>query len=207
MKKLVLLLCILSTHSVLAASVTVEQFNLDFLMDTSEYEVDFELTMACRYEKFVISDSSEYEYTYKKVPLKITKKKLDRNTSRVRVSNTRDQKLVLKGMFKSNKECQTYLEFFFKSKKYSVGWANQFDRPIRLGVFEHSRLAEYKTFDINALRDTFENKLVSFIYKPVSSQVNVRLGFDNLPSRGMSSYLSMSTAIDKNTNMPYRLKK
>lgn len=207
MKKLILLFGLLLSQSIFAASVTVEKFNLEFLLDTSEYELDFELTMACRYEKFVFSDSSQYSYTYKTVPLKITKKKLSSDTSLIRVSNPRDQKLVLNGMFKSGKQCQTYMNFFFKSKKYATGWANRLDRPIRLGVFEHSRLEEYKTFDIDSLRDTFENKKVSFFFKPVSSQVNVRLAFDDLPTRGMSTYLSTSTAKDKKTNMPFRLKK
>ena len=207
MKKLIVFISILFSQSIFSANVTVEKFNLEFLLDTTEYELDFELRMACRYEKFVISDSSQYDYIYKTVPLKITKKKLSSDTSLIRVSNLRDQKLVLKGMFKSNKECQTYLSFFFKSKKYSIGWANRFDKPIRLGVFEHSRLAEYKTFDIDNLRDIFENKKVSFIFRPVRSHVNIRLGFDDQPTRGMSSYLMMSSAIDKTTNMPFRLQK
>jgi len=207
MKTALVLLFLALSSSSLAASVTVRAFDLNFTMDTKAYELDIELEMACRYEKFVFSDSSEYEYTYKKVPLKITKRKVAGSLSEITVSNLKTRKHTMTGMFKSNKECQTYLNFFVKDKRYAVGWAGQFDRPIRLGIFEHSRLAEDKYFDIDKLRDQVEDKKVSFNYKPVGRQVNVRLAFDDISTTGMSTYLSQSVAADQKTGMPYLLQK
>jgi hypothetical protein len=208
MKKYILMALFVLSSTAMAgsASVRVEKFDLEFYMDTSKYELDFELEMACRYEKFVISDSSEYEYIYKDVPLTIKKKRVSSKKSLITVSNKENRELKIGGFFRSNKGCQTYLNFFIKSKKYSIGWANQFNRPIRLGHFVHSRVEYRKTFDIAALKNIFEDKEVSFNYKPVRSQVNVRLAFDGVSTTGMSSYLFTSTAIDSETDMPYVLR-
>lgn len=207
MKNLLLLICLFGCFNLSAATIRVNQFDLDFYLDTTAYEIDFELEMACRYEKFVISDSAQYEYIYKNVPLVIKSKKITSSKSLITVSNKNDEILKMGGLFRSNKGCQTYLHFFFKSKKYSIGWANQFDRPIRLGHFEHSRVEEHQVFDISKLKNIFEDKEVSFIFRPVRSQVNVRLGLDSVPTTGMSTYLSTTTAIDSKTSMPFALKK
>ena len=207
MKLSIYIVALLCTFSIQAASVTVDKFDLEFYLDETKYELDFSLEMACRYEKFVISDSSEYEYFTKKVPLKVTSKKITRNESLITVSNKSRAFLKLDGIFRSNKQCQTYLNFFIKSKIYSIGWADLYHRPIRLGVFEHSRLEDYKTFDINALKDIFENKKVSFNYKESSRQFNVRLAFDDISTTGMSTYLSSSVAKDPKTGKPFKLKK
>lgn len=206
MKTSLLVLIFLSSFNLYAATVTVEPFELEFTMNTKAYELDFELTMACRYEKLVWSDSSQYNYKYKEVPLKIKTKKISNNESIIIVSNKSRQTLSETGYFRSNKGCQTYLNFFVKDKLYSIGWANQFHRPIRLGVFEHSRVEVNSVFDINKLKDIFENKKVHFNYKYVGRQVNVRLAFDGVSTTGMSTYLSQSVAGNSETEMPYPLK-
>jgi hypothetical protein len=208
MKFSLLFLLFIYSASSSAASVTINSFNLDFTMDTDAYELDFSLEMACRYEKFVISDSSQYEYIYEKVPLKITATKIAGSSlSAITVSNTQKRKLKISGYFKSGKECQTYLQFFVKDKIYATGWANQFSRPIRLGHFDHSRLAEEKTFNFNKLNDYMGNKKISFNYKATGRQINVRFAFDDVSTTSMSSYLSRSTAEDPKTGMPYLLQK
>ncbi|WP_127714354.1 hypothetical protein [Halobacteriovorax sp. HLS] len=207
MKLLSLILVFILSIATQAASVTVEKFDLDFYLDETKYEIDFSLEMACRYEKFVISDSSEYEYITREVPLTIKKKKITNTETLVTISNKNKAFLKLDGIFRSNKQCQTYLNFFIKSKIYSIGWANQYHRPIRLGVFEHSRLEAYKVFDIDALKDIFEDKKVSFNYKESSVQFNVRLAFDGVSTTGTSTYLSTSVAKDPKTSRPYKLKK
>ncbi|OUR95518.1 hypothetical protein A9Q84_16935 [Halobacteriovorax marinus] len=206
MKISVLLLALFLSFSTFSASITVEPFDLEFNMDTNAYELDFELEMACRYEKFVFSDSSQYSYTYKKVPLKITKKKISRNLSRVTVSNTSKRRLDLTGFYRSNKQCQTYLNFFVKDKIYSQGRTNSFDVPIRLGVFEHSRLADHKVFDFEKLEEVFQNKKVSFNYKYNGRRMYVRLAFDDISTTGMSTYLSTGASANPETKMPYLLK-
>jgi hypothetical protein len=208
MKLLLLLLLSITSTASLAASITVNPFDLKFTMNTDAYELDFSLEMACRYEKFVISDSAQYEYIYEKVPLQITVKNIaGSEESQITVSNSQKRKLKLSGYFKSGKECQTYLHFFVNDKIYASGWANRLDRPIRLGHFEHSRLAEEKIFDFNKLNDYMGNKKISFNYRSTGRQVNIRFAFDDVSTTGMSSYLSQSAAENPETQMPYRLQK
>lgn len=205
MKILTTLLCTFMTSLSFAASVTVPAFDIDFHLDKDAYQIDFELEMACRYEKFVISDSAQFEYTYKKVPLTIKFLETQNGLTRVRLENQSEQKHKLTGFFKSNKQCQTYMNFFLIDRKYATGWANQMDRPIRLGIFEHSRLQEEKTFDVQKLKNLIEEKKLSFNYKDVGSQINVKFAFDDIPSRSMSTYMGRSTARNPETQMPYPL--
>ena len=162
--------------------------------------------MACRYEKFVIGDSSEYEYIYEEVPLKIKTKTLTDNTELVTLSNESNRVLKLDGWFKSGKECQTLQNFFLKSKLYSIGWANQFNRPIRLGLFEHSRLEEFKVYDVPGLKDLINNKSLGFTYKPSYNQVNIRFTIDGIPLLDMSTYLRTSAYMNPGTQMPWPLR-
>ncbi len=190
-----------------AASIVVNPFEIKFLMDVDSYELDFELTMVCRYEKWEWGDSAKYEYTYKEVPLKFTKKKIKDNLWEIALINRERESLKLSGIFKSGKECQTYQNFFLVSKKYSKGWANQFHSPLRYGLFEYSRLSENKVYNENIVRDIIENKELGFVYTPHSSQVNIRLSVDGIGIEGMSSYLFGSASVNPNTGMPWPLVK
>lgn len=207
MKVCIFIMALAISFSSFGASVSVPKFEIYILLNTSEYELDFKLEMACRYEKFVIGDSAQYEYKTKTVPLNITKKKINDIESIVTIKNESKRILELTGFFKSNKECQTYLEFFIKSKLYSIGWANQFHRPIRLGLFKQSRREEFKNFDIKKWTDLISNKKLSFLFRPVGSQVNMSFAIDDIKAPGMSSYLRQSVAKDPRTGMPFALKR
>ncbi len=205
MKKLISIISLFTCSISFAASVTVNPFELEFYLESDSYEVDFELEMACRYEKFVIGDSAKFEYKFEKVPLLIEQEKMGNNLTKITLQNVSKRKLNLDGYFRSNKECQTIKRFFLKSKLYSIGWANQFHRPIRLGIYAQSRLAETKTFNIQKLVDEIGNKELGFIYRPVANQVNIRFAFDRIQSTGMSSYLMGTAYQDPSTRMPWPL--
>jgi hypothetical protein len=206
MKFFIFIMTMALSLSSFSASITIPKFELEVLLNSDEYELDFKLEMACRYEKFIIGDSAQYEYKTEIVPLVITEKKNDLSESVFTIKNRQKRKLELTGIFRNNKECQTYLQFFIKSKLFSIGWANQFHRPIRLGFFEHSRRSEFKTFDIQKWTDLISNKKLSFLFKPVGSQVNMSFALDDIKPPGMSSYLRQSVAQDPKTGMPFLLK-
>lgn len=206
-KKILIFLTLLSLNS-FAASVTVESFELPVLVNTKKYELDVSIVMACRYEKFVISDSSEYEYTYKEVPLTTSSKKQSDQLSLVTIINKENRTHKVSGLFKSNKGCQTYLNFFLVDKKYSLGWASQFHRPIRLGLLEHSVVKSDSIFNVAALADLFAYKKLSFTYRAThSNNVNVIFSLDDEPLRRMSSTFRTSVLKNELTGMPHIIKK
>lgn len=197
MKYIVILaLCFSST----AATITADAFKFSVLTNTDEYDISADLTLACRYEKFVISDSSEYEVTFKEVPLKITKSK-----NKVTFENQTQVEHEIKGYFKANKGCYAISNFVVKSKKYAVGWANQFDRPISLTIYESSKPMEYASFDANKIIDVVANKSVNFIYKAVGNQVNVKMEFGGVVYNSMSTFANASAYRKTGTNFPYPL--
>lgn len=207
MKYLSCITLLLFSFSSFSASVSVMPFSFVFYAKNDSYEVDFKLKMACRYEKFIVSDSSQYEYFYEEVPLIVEQIELINGLTKFTIKNTQNRKLNLGGFFRNNKECQTIQNFFLISKKYSIGWANRFDRPIRLGLYEQSRLEQEKVFNIQKIYSKINNKELGFIYMPTGFQVNIRFGFNRVSSTGMSSYLSTTAYENKETGMPYPLLK
>lgn len=198
---------LISVSSSYAASITVQPFKIKFLINTNEYELDFKLQMACRYEKFVIGDSSEYEYKFKDVPLLLKAQKINSEISEITFENKVQRELEVKGFFKPNKACQTITEFFIKSKLYSIGWANQYNRAIKLGIYKQSRLSEVQYFDSKVYNDLFSYKELGFIYNNRSSQTYVKFAIDAVAYDSMSTFARIMVPLDPNTNKPYLLKK
>ena len=205
MNKVILITLMLFSLNGFTASVTVAPFDLRVLVDTSHYDLEVELTMACRYEKLVISDSAEYEYKHLPVKLQIKEEKLTNGLSEVRIINSKKRILEQTEWYRSNKGCQTYFELFLKDKIYTTGFFNEFSRPIRLGFLEHSRVKEVSEFDLNWLFDTFNNKKLSFNYKNNGYSVNTRFALDDISTTELSTFLYMNVALDEETGMPYRL--
>ncbi len=186
--------------SSLAATITAQPFKFTVLNNTKDYDISMELTLACRYEKFVISDSSQYEVFFKEVPLKISSK-----NGRTTIENQYPVEHEVTGIFKSNKSCYSISSFIVKSKKYSVGWANQFSRPISLKIYENSPAREYSEFDASELVELVADKEVKFVYKASSNQVIVKMSFDDEVYRSMSTFASTTVYRFEDTNFPHPL--
>ncbi len=203
MKKLLMALMI--SYSAFAASVTVPKFEIKFLIDDSLYDISFKLTLACRYEKFVISDSAQYHYEFQDVEFDFKKKKLASGLTEVRFINSRVQKLEMRRPYFADKECQTMEKFYISSKKYRSGYGSV-DKPrkITLGVFNHSRFAEFKTFEVEHYRNLFEGKELSFIMEP-GYRTYFAFALDGEIFDRMSFYARIHVPNDPDTGLPYEL--
>ncbi|MFT6633250.1 MAG: hypothetical protein ACJAS4_003220 [Bacteriovoracaceae bacterium] len=208
MKLIVALFAILPFSYSFGASITVEPFSVKFFLDNEAFIPDFKIQMACRYEKFVIGDSAKFEYKFEDVPLIIKETKLSNGLIELELINSKRRFLELTGYFKTNKECQTTTEFFLKSKIYSIGWANQFHRAIRLGIYKSSNLSENQSYDIQFYKDLFEDKELGFIYSGnLPTQTYVKFSIGKLPYESMSTYARMMVPLDPETKKPYLIKK
>ena len=189
------------------AEIIARPFSIDFLMKRDAYELDFKITLACRYEKFVISDSAEYEYIYKELNLQTVFKEENNEYHRVTLSLPNQENLKMTGYFKQNKECQSIITLFLKDKKYTLGYFNDYSRPIRLGFYKQTRLAEFKDFEVETIKDLLEGVVYGFSYTPRYNSVYVTLSRDGKPVDRMSTFARTNAAKDPETNMPFEIKK
>ncbi len=203
MKKLILM--ILMTSATFAASVTVPKFEIRFLLDESLYKLDFTLKMACMREKFVISDSAQYEYKTQTAEIVFKRKKLKNGLTEFIFSSPRTQKVTMRNSWYSEAECRTYENFYLVSRKYRSGYGSV-DKPraIKLGIFEHTDTETTKFFDVDGYRDLLEEKELHFVYKE-GYRVRVSFAIDGEIYDRMGFYSSTSVAADPDTGMPYEL--
>ncbi len=196
-------LLILSINT-FAASTTVNPFSIEFYTNKDTLNIKATLTLACRYEKVVWSDSAEYNTEYKDIDLKVTNKDQRNGLTKHTLSLSKKQYLEVTGIFKPTKECKSDIKFDLNDAKYSIGWANQFSRPISFSFWNTKSYSSDDTvFRPSTLRSQIEDKVFSFKYTPVHSQVNVSLLADG---ENVTQILGTNVALNKNTNMPYRLK-
>ena len=205
MKKIILVLFL--NLVVQAASITVEPFKINFFVNDQAYELDFKITLACRYEKFVFGDSAQYEYKYKELPIAIAQNKISSSITHFSMSLNKLVKHELTGYFKHNKECQSIIELFLIDKKYSTGFLNDFKRPIKLGFYKQTRLEEFKSFEIEHIKNLLENKVYGFKYDPGYNNLWVYLTSDGEIVNRMSTFARMQVAKDPQTDMPFKIKK
>ncbi|WP_372654560.1 hypothetical protein [Halobacteriovorax sp.] len=199
----VFFLLLLSVNT-FAASTTVNPFSIEFYTNKNTINVKAKLTLACRYEKVVWSDSAEYNTEYKDIDLTVSNKDQRNGLTKHTLSLTNKQYLEVTGIFKPTKGCKSEIRFDLNDANYSIGWANQFSRPISFSYWNFKSYSSDDTiFRPTTLRDQIEGKLLSFNYTPVSSQVNVSLLADG---ERVTEILGTNVALNKETNMPYRLK-
>lgn len=200
MKNLILI-CTLFVISLTAQaeSITANPFSFELFTTQAHLDVKAELTLQCRYEKWVISDSSQYEYVFNYIPLerKVTK---EGDRYHVVFSLKQTKKTEVTGAFKPTKECSGRVDITFEDKKYSIGWANRFDKPISFLYLGKYRFERGDTkLNLSQLRADIEQKIFELRYQAYSSQVNVSLYADEVKMEGKG------VAKDDATNMPYPL--
>lgn len=186
-----------------AASTTVQPFNVQFYVMGNRFSVKPKVILSCRYEKIPTSDSSEYYTETKAFDLDIKKTPAGENVF-YNVSLKDKKYLEVKGVFKPTKECMSELEFEFVDNNYSVGWAGQTKRAISFNLRSDNYFqAGDTTPDFSKVIEQIDLSNLDFLYKSVPGlQVNIWMTSNNkkLPLS------PVSVAIDPETNMPYRLK-
>lgn len=184
-----------------AASTTVHPFKIHLYAIESRFHVKPVLTLSCRYEKMVVSDSAEYYVESRDYNLIVESEKADNNL--LYSISLKDKKFLdVTGVWKPTKECVSDLRIDFIDKNYSIGWAGQTKRPVVFSIRSQQRYqAGDTTPDFSDVMNMIDFKNLDFYYKPVTSQVNIWMTAD-----GVKLPLSpISTAIDRETNMPYLL--
>jgi hypothetical protein len=199
-----LLLTLLFSVSALGATTTAGPFKLNFFLQEKDAKVTAVLTQSCRYEKFVFSDSSEYNTEWKDFPLRVKESK--RSSGRdITISLDSKKEMSVNGMFKPNKGCSSNIEVTISSTKYSIGWANRFDKAISFELrTKNYYKPDYTSLNISLLREKLENKELSFFMKHFSNQTNTFLYFDG--ERDWDVFAT-TAARDSETGMPYLLKR
>lgn len=187
-----------------AASIEARPFQFEFTTPKELLDVKAEVELSCRYEKFVIGDSAEYNTTRKSHDLDIKTTKLDGRT-RFQISLNSSLSHKVTGLFRPSKECAGQLKLTLNDKKYAVGWAGKLKTPISFLIKTPAyRYNEgHSNLDISEVLDVIENRHVSFRYKSVPNmQVNIWVLFDG---NTHPSLFPTSAAINPKTNKPYLL--
>ena len=202
MKTLITSIVLLFSSLVIAESTTVRPFRLEFAAPEGRYHLEAKLTLSCRYERLVFSDSSEYNYQEDVHSLPV-KTLLRGGQAAVSIELKKVLSRKLSGTFRSSKGCRSELMLTFTDKTYAVGWAGQMSRPIqfKLGTSDYYRSGDSE-LDVTELSKLISHRFIDFYYRPVPGlQVNIWLTADG-------TYLPVaptSSAIDPTTGMPYLL--
>lgn len=201
-KSLVMFSLILTPQILWAASTTVEPFSFEFTAPEGRFQVQAEVIQSCRYEKLVWGDSSEYHTETKAYELREVQEKVGTDI-RYKLSLEAKKSLKVSGMFKPTKECRSDLKLTFTDKKYAVGWAGQFSRPISFSYKTSEYYKDGNTHpDFSSLIRTLEHQQIDFFYKNSIVQVNIWLtaNGENLP------VFPVSAAINPLTKMPFQIR-
>ncbi|OIQ20925.1 MAG: hypothetical protein BM556_02990 [Bacteriovorax sp. MedPE-SWde] len=204
MNTLKMIILLVASIQVMGATTVARPFSFSFYVDQENMQIEATLHQSCRYEKMVWSDSSQYYSDYKDIPLSVVSKKKAGMTE-VTVSLDRTHKMKIEGFFKPTKGCYSNISLKVSDTKYSIGWANRFDKAIAMEVrTKQFYKKDDSQIDISLVRDTFENKVLTFFYKESVRQFNVFLYFDG--ERNWDVF-SQSAAKNIKTGLPYLLKK
>ena len=204
MKKLLILMNLLSPLIVQAASTVANPFKIRFTIPKDKIAVEADLFLSCRHEKFSIGDTAEYESYHADYKLNVRYEDKDEFTQKVTVYLGEKKQLYINGIFKIRKECTSRVAIDFKDRKYSVGWAGKYDTPISFTLTtDYYNYSEDNILDVTYLEDILNDNHVSFYYRSVPSvQVNVWLYVNH---KELYEVAPTSAAIDGNTNKPYLL--
>ena len=186
----------------MASSTTVHPFSFEFYVMEDRFDVQPQIVVSCRYEKIILGDSAEYYTETKMFNLSIEKSPNHPNVY-YKISLKDKKYLDVKGPFKPTKECMAQLKINFIDKNYAVGWSGQMKRPISFMLKSNDFFKEGDTFaDFSKTIEIIDLKNLDFYYKGVPGlQVNIWMIADGIKL----PLFPVSSAIDDETNMPYRL--
>lgn len=190
------------SQNLMASSTTVHPFSFEFYVMEDRFDVQPQIVVSCRYEKIILGDSAEYYTETKMFNLSIEKSPNHPNVY-YKISLKDKKYLDVKGPFKPTKECMAQLKINFIDKNYVVGWSGQMKRPISFMLKSNDFFKEGDTFaDFSKTIEIIDLKNLDFYYKGVPGlQVNIWMIADGIKL----PLFPVSSAIDDETNMPYRL--
>lgn len=177
MKNIFPLLIILYSLSSHAESITVAPFSFSLYKSQDHLEIRPKLSLICRYEIWIFSDSAEFEYKSVDISL-IESHKVETALTKITFRTDTSHRLVLSGVFKPGKECRAELHLDFEDKKHVIG------RTIRKNIqFSHFLKTRFESGDsylvVNDLTQNFEGRLFNLTYVPWSPRVHVELYADD----------------------------
>lgn len=148
-----------------AASITVLPFKMTMEVQNG-YQVKAQIDLACRYEKFVLSDSAEYEVFYQEpVQLGVSVKE-DQGTGYKKVVLENNQKLYFEydNPFRYGKECRASYKVFFESENYALGHTIKPKNPVLFTLWQgfYDYQEGNQVYDLEKMRKYLDQTTYSF---------------------------------------------
>ena len=177
MKNIFSLLIILFSVSSHAESITAAPFSFSLYKSQDHLEIRPKISLECRHEIWVNSDSAEFEYKSLDIPLTETKT-IERGVTRITYRSNKSHRLVLSGIFKPGKECRSEFQINFEDKKHIIS------RTVRKNIqFTQWTKTRYESGDshlvLKNLLQHFDGRLFSLVYMPWPPKVHVELYSNN----------------------------
>ncbi len=149
--------------SAMAASITVPRFEMEFLLQKN-YEVNGKISLACRYEKFVIGDSAEYETFYGPEQKLVFKVISEGDFNRVKLTNNQDLYFEYDRLFKWGKACRASFDVVFSSTKFALGHGSSPDKAVSFKLWKGTYDYEEgdQIYDLNKIGKYLDNTTYSF---------------------------------------------
>ena len=187
-----------------AASITVKPFEMEFTIDKG-YEVQGEMELSCRYEKFVWGDSAEYVTFYQEpTQLKVNiVESTDYNT--VQVKNTKNLYYEYDEFFRSNEECRASFKIFFISTKYALGHGRNPKEPVKFTLWKgfYDYQEDEQIYDLRKLAKYIDNTVYSFREKSFENRhINIWILQDGREAR--TNPWVERAVINPATGVPYK---
>lgn len=204
MKHLLKLYLFLFSINSFAASVTVQPFKMEMEVQKG-YDVRGEIELACRYEKFVLSDSAEYETFYQSPKKLLINKANIEGTNLNRVTLESKQKLFFEydNPFRYGKECRVSYKVFFESENYALGHTIRPNKPVTFKLWQG--FYDYKegdqVYDLEKMRKYLDQTTYTFTEKKTSKFIIVRILQDGREAD--TSPWVEKAYLDPNTGKPY----
>jgi hypothetical protein len=204
MKLFCLIIFLLSTTQLNAASITVAPFEMELHVQDG-YELEGELELSCRYEKLVFGDSAEYETFYAPTKKLSVIKHAEGKLNRVVLVN--DEKLFFKynRSFHFGKECRASFKVIFFSKNYATGYGLKPNRAVSFMLWKG--VSDYQegnqSYDLRKMQKYLENTTYSFkerYFRP--SHMNISILQDGREAR--TSPWVEKAYLNPETGIPYK---
>ena len=197
---LLFFISLLSTQKLEAASIKARPFELKFFLEQDHINVNAQLNLTCRHERWVIGDSAVWEMFHLKAPLQVTQSKSG-DLRLMKIALLDEKFLEVKGVFKPSKECKAELEIIFTDSLYASGSHAPYNsRPITLSYEHRDRYQDgHRTFDTSDLDHDINHETLGFRFQVLSQVIHVYL--EN------STRWFAHTSVTKNpeTSLPYLL--
>lgn len=163
------ILFLITLGSVQAASITVYPFEMELLIQKG-YDLKGQVELACRYEKFVLGDSAQYE-TFTKGPVKLRIEREDEGEfKRVRLVSKNRLYFEYDEYFKYGKECRASFKVIFYSEKYALGHTIKPKSPVSFTLWKgfYDYQEGDQVYDLNKMRKYLDQTTYTFTERTTS---------------------------------------